>query len=109
MFDHLARCLQLIYERSCGPARQTFLGYADHVGDSLIFKWDGAAFLPFQSFAPKAGRCFRFFTIDEKYYVAFASIQGDSILYRWDGQKFQFHQKLSGPSGREFRIVRTET
>jgi hypothetical protein len=87
---------------------ETFLGYADHVGDSLLFKWDGAAFAPFQSFAPKAGRCFRFFTIDEAHYVAFASIQGDSTLYRWDGQKFQSHQKLSGPSGREFRIVRTE-
>jgi EPTP domain len=87
---------------------QTFLGYADHVGDSLIFKWDGSAFVPFQSFAPKAGRCFRFFTVDEKHYLAFANIQGDSTLYRWDGQKFQSHQKLSGPSGRELRIVRTE-
>jgi hypothetical protein len=87
---------------------QTFLGYADHVGDSLIFKWDGSAFVPYQSFAPKAGRCFRFFTVDEKHYLAFANIQGDSTLYRWDGQKFQSHQKLSGPSGRELRIVRTE-
>jgi hypothetical protein len=86
----------------------TFLGYADHVGDSLIFKWDGSAFAPFQSFTPKAGRCFRFFTIDGKHYVAFANIQGDSTLYRWDGEKFQSHQKLSGPGGREFCIVRTE-
>jgi len=39
---------------------RTFLGYADHVSDSLLFKWDGSAFVPFQSFAPKAGRCFRF-------------------------------------------------
>jgi hypothetical protein len=87
---------------------QTFLGYADHVGDSLLFKWDGAAFVPFQSFAPKGGRCFRFFTADDKHHVAFANIQGDSTLYRWDGQKFQSHQKLSGPSGRELRIVKTE-
>jgi hypothetical protein len=87
---------------------QTFLGYADHVGDSLIFKWDGSTFVPFQSFAPKAGRCFRFFTSYDKHYVAFANIQGDSTLYRWDGQTFQPHQKLSGPSGREFRIVRTD-
>jgi hypothetical protein len=87
---------------------QTFLGYADHVGDSRIFKWDGSAFVPFQSFAPKAGRCFRYFKIDEKHYVAFANIQDDSTLYRWDGQKFQSHQKLSGPSGRELRVVRTE-
>jgi hypothetical protein len=86
---------------------QTFLGYADHVGESLIFKWDGSGFAPFQSFAPKAGRCFRFFTIDGSHYVAFANIQGDSTLYRWDGKQFQMHQKLSGPGGREFCIVRT--
>jgi EPTP domain len=86
----------------------TFLGYADHVGESLLFKWDGAAFAPFQSFAPKAGRCFRFFTIDGKHYLAFANIQGDSTLYRWDGATFRSHQKLSGPGGREFCVVRTE-
>jgi len=86
----------------------TFLGYADHVSDSLIFKWNGSRFAPLQSFAPKAGRCFRFFTIDGKHYLAFANIQGDSMLYRWDGEAFQPHQKLSGPSGRELCIVRTE-
>jgi hypothetical protein len=86
----------------------TYLGYADHAGESLIFKWDGSGFAPFQSFAPKAGRCFRFFTIDGAHHVAFANIQGDSTLYRWDGEQFQVHQKLSGPSGREFCIVRTE-
>jgi EPTP domain len=86
----------------------TYLGYADHAGESLIFKWDGSGFAPFQSFAPKAGRCFRFFTIDGAHHVAFANIQGDSTLYRWDGEQFQVHQKLSGPSGREFCIVRTD-
>jgi hypothetical protein len=88
---------------------QTYLGYADHVGESLIFKWDGSGFAPFQSFAAKAGRCFRFFTVDGTHHVAFANIQGDSALFRWDGQQFQAHQKLSGPGGREFCIVRTAT
>jgi hypothetical protein len=87
----------------------TFLGYADHVGDSLIYKWDGTGFAAFQSFAPKAGRCFRHFTIDGTHYLAFANIQGDSTLYRWDGEKFQVHQILSGPGGREFCIVRTQS
>jgi hypothetical protein len=86
----------------------TYLGYADHAGESLVFKWDGSGFVPFQSFAPNAGRCFRFFTIEGTHHVAFANIQGDSTLFRWDGKQFQAHQKLSGPSGREFCIVRTE-
>jgi EPTP domain len=84
----------------------TYLGYADHVGESLIFKWNGSGFAPFQIFAPKAGRCFRFFTIDGTHYLAFANIQGDTTLYRWDGERFQVHQRLSGPSGRELCIVR---
>jgi hypothetical protein len=88
---------------------RTYLGYADHVGESLLFIWNGSAFVHFQSFAPKAGRCFRFFTIGTGHYLAFANIQGDSTLYRWNGDVFEPLQTLSGPGGREFCVVRTET
>ena len=88
---------------------RTYLGYADHVGESLLFIWNGSAFAGFQSFAPKGGRCFRFFTIEGKHYLAFANIQGDSTLHRWNGKVFEPVQTLSGPGGREFCVVRTET
>jgi hypothetical protein len=83
-----------------------FLGYADHVGDSLLLKWDGKSFAPFQKFSPSGGRCFRFLEADGERLLAFANIQGESLLYRWDGKEFARHQKLSGPGGREFCVVR---
>jgi EPTP domain len=85
---------------------ESFLCYADHVGDSMVLKWDGTSFAPFQSFSPSGGRCFRFFEVGGEYFLAFANIQGESLLYRWDGKEFTVHQKLSGPGGREFCVFR---
>lgn len=86
-----------------------FLGYADHVSDSLILEWTGNAFVPLQSFAASGGRCFRSFTADNEAWLAFANIQLETKLYRWDGTQFTAHQTLSGPGGRELCVVRSET
>jgi hypothetical protein len=88
-------------------AGQSFLAYADHVGESIVLAWNGSTFRPLQAFSEKAGRCFRYFTADNDHYLAFANIQGDSTLYRWTGKEFSPIQKLSGPGGREFCVVRT--
>ena len=88
-------------------AGQSFLAYADHVGESILMTWNGSSFIPFKSFSKKGGRCFRYFSADGDHYLAFANIQGDSTLYRWDGSNFAFCQTLSGPGGRELCIVRT--
>jgi hypothetical protein len=86
---------------------QSFLAYADHVGDSTLLTWDGSSFAPLQTFSKKGGRCFRYFSVDGGHYLAFANIQGDSTLYRWGGKEFTACQTLSGPGGREFCVVRT--
>jgi hypothetical protein len=88
-------------------AGQSFLAYADHVGESVLLAWDGSSFRPLQSFAEKGGRCFRYFTANGEGYLGFANIQGDSTLYRWGGKEFSPCQNLSGPGGREFCVVRT--
>jgi hypothetical protein len=90
-------------------AGQSFLAYADHVGDSILLTWNGSSFSSLQSFSEKAGRCFRYFTADNDHYLAFANIQGDSTLYRWGGKEFSPCQRLSGPGGREFCVVRTNS
>jgi hypothetical protein len=90
-------------------AGQSFLAYADHVGDSILLAWNGSSFNPLQSFSAKGGRCFRYFTADNDHYLAFADIQGDSTLYRWSGKEFSPCQRLSGPGGREFCVVRTNS
>jgi hypothetical protein len=87
-------------------AGQSFLAYADHVGDSVLLAWNVSSFCPLQSFSEKAGRCFRYFTVDNDHYLAFANIQGDSTLYRWGGKEFSPCQRLSGPGGREFCVIR---
>jgi hypothetical protein len=90
-------------------AGQSFLAYADHVGESVLLAWNGSSFSPLQSFSKKGGRCFRYFTADSGHYVAFADIQGDSTLYRWGGKDFAPCQTLGGPGGREFCVVRTNS
>jgi EPTP domain-containing protein len=88
-------------------AGQSFLAYADHVGESVLLAWNGSFFSPLQSFSKKGGRCFRYFAADGEHYAAFANIQGDSTLYRWGGEDFVPCQTLGGPGGREFCVVRT--
>jgi hypothetical protein len=90
-------------------AGQSFLAYADHVGESVILAWNGSSFGPLQSFCEKGGRCFRYFAADGEHYLAFANIQGDSTLYRWGGKEFFPCQRLGGPGGREFCVVRTKS
>ena len=87
---------------------QSFLAYADHVGESVLLAWNGSSFTQFQSFSKKGGRCFRYFGADGEHYLAFANIQGDSTLYRWGSGNFFPYQTLSGPGGREFCVVRTD-
>jgi hypothetical protein len=90
-------------------AGQSFLAYADHVGESVLLAWNGSFFAPLQPFSAKGGRCFRYFTADGEHYLAFANIEGDSTLYRWGGKEFSPCQRLSGPGGREFCVIRTKS
>jgi hypothetical protein len=87
---------------------EKFLAYADHVTSSVLFRWNGSAFAPSQTFASRGGRAFKLFRADGKSWLAFANLLGDSVLYRWDAGTFTAHQTLSGPGGREFAVVETD-
>lgn len=82
-----------------------FLAYADHVSPSLLYRWDGACFVPYQSFAEKSGRSFLHFMHEGADWLAFAAIDGASTLYRWNGELFVAHQPLGGAGGREFELI----
>ncbi|WEK02322.1 MAG: hypothetical protein P0Y59_11755 [Candidatus Sphingomonas phytovorans] len=82
-----------------------FLAYADHISPSLIYRWDGASFVPYQSFAEQTGRSFLHFRRDGSDWLAFAAIGGVSTLYRWNGELFVAHQSLGGAGGREFELI----
>ena len=83
-----------------------YLAYADHSSASLIYRWHGGRFEPFQSLADHGGRAFAFFEADDTAWLAFAVIDGETVLYRWDKDRFAYHQRLGGPGGREFEIIR---
>lgn len=83
-----------------------FLAYADQVTPSVVYRWDGDSFIPYQTFAETSGRSFLHFSQDGEEWLAFACINGDSTLYRWNGELFQAHQSLGGPGGREFALFR---
>ncbi|SDG03551.1 EPTP domain-containing protein [Lentzea fradiae] len=87
-------------------AGQDFLAYADHVTPSVVYRWDGESFIPYQTFAEKFGRSFLHFSQDGEEWLAFACINGDSTLYRWNGELFEPHQSLGGLGGREFTLFR---
>jgi hypothetical protein len=84
-----------------------FLGYADHSGPSLIYRWGGERFIEFQTLGDHGGRAFQYFERDGQSWLAFAVIDGDTILYRWDDRTFVVHQRLGGPGGREFELIRS--
>ena len=98
IFKLLKACGDTTGNRSKSPG-QSFLAYADHVGESVLLAWNGSSFTPLQSFSEKGGRCFRYFTADGEHYLAFANIQGDSTLYRWGREGVFSCQRLSGPGG----------
>ncbi|ANZ43173.1 hypothetical protein BBK82_31550 [Lentzea guizhouensis] len=83
-----------------------FLAYADHVSPSVVYRWDGTSFVPYQTFAERFGRSFQHFTQDGDEWLAFACINGDSTLHRWNGELFELHQTLGGQGGREFELFR---
>src|SRR3546814_8058291 len=48
-----------------------FLGYADQASPSLIYRWDGAKFVPYQTFSETGGRAFLHFTREGEHWLAF--------------------------------------
>lgn len=82
-----------------------FLAYADQASPSLIYRWDGAKFVPYQTFSETGGRAFLHFTKDGEHWLAFTDIVNASTLCRWNGELFVAHQQLGAGGAREFQII----
>lgn len=72
------------------------------VGNSRIYEWDGAQFLPFQEIPSSRGSSFQSFRINNDYYLAFADQVKKSTLFRWDGAQFKEYQVFEGDGGTAF-------
>lgn len=87
---------------------QHFLAYADQASPSLIYRWDGRQFVPYQSFSETGGRAFLHFSHEDTEWLAFTDIGSASTLYRWNGELFVAHQLLGEGGAREFELIRHE-
>ncbi|SCY88337.1 phage tail-collar fiber domain-containing protein [Desulfoluna spongiiphila] len=67
---------------------------------STIYKWDGSAFVEFQSFQTKDCRQLYHFCMDGVPYLGVVNFDPslESLIYRWDGTKFVQQQSV-GPYG----------
>ncbi|RAP37024.1 hypothetical protein B1207_06250 [Legionella quinlivanii] len=70
---------------------------------SMIYRWDGKYFIPFQQFYGRAAKQWRFFSIANRNFLALATgvevpgqkpVPNDSRIYEWNGKEFVLFQSL---------------
>ena len=83
-------------------------GSTSHNVDSVIYKWDGSAFIEFQSIPTHGARDWASFTIDGTPYLALAneydgvSYNIDSKIFRWNGSQFVEFQSIPSYGARDW-------
>jgi hypothetical protein len=70
---------------------------------SLIFEWDGARFVDFQTLDGQWGYNWEAVSIGSRSFLCYADHVGDSALLEWSGSTFVPFQTFAGPGGRCFR------
>jgi hypothetical protein len=81
-----------------------FLAHADHVGQSILYRWNGSQYVAHQALLEDSGRAFAHFTADDTYLIAAGLSQPPSVL-RWDGSRFIAVGNLEGLGARELHVV----
>ncbi|WP_405059430.1 hypothetical protein OG474_42815 [Kribbella sp. NBC_01505] len=80
---------------------QHFVAHADHVSESILYRWSGSQYVPHQPLLERTGRAFATFST---YLIAAGLSEPPSVL-RWNGDRFAAHSTLDGLGARELRIV----
>lgn len=88
-------------------AQQIYLAFADHVGSSILYKWQDGQFASSQEFATSGGgRHFLGFHLDGDDYLAFAILTEKSMIYRLENGQYVPYQTLEeGVGGRNFHLL----
>lgn len=71
---------------------------------SVVYRWNGRQFMPFQSFPTLWGYEFYHFTLDNQHYLGLTDHLKESILYRWEKGRFKSFQSFDETGGRVFRF-----
>ena len=72
---------------------ESYVAFANSVGNSVVYKWSGKAFLKLQTLQ-KAVEA-NFFYINDHAFLAIVS--GHSFIYEWKGSKFALFQSITTP------------
>lgn len=70
--------------------------------DSVVFEWDGSAFVEHQRIPSQWAYNWHPFQVNDTFLVAHAEHLDASVLYRWNGESLTPHQKLLEHGGRAF-------
>jgi hypothetical protein len=84
---------------------QHFVGHADHVGPSVLYRWDGQRLIAHQRLLERAGRAFESFVRCGISYLLVAGLEEPPSLMRWLDGEFVTVQSLPGLGARELRVV----
>lgn len=94
-------------------AGQYFLGFARGIvlpghkpksTPSVIYRWNGSQFTPFQSFPTLWGYEFTYFKLGQKHFLGLTDHLKASTLYQWDKKRFKLFQSFQETGGRVFRF-----
>ena len=84
---------------------QYFVAHADHVGPSVLYRWDGQRLIAHQELLARAGRAFESFVRGGIHYLLVAGLETPPCLMRWLDGEFVPVQSLPGLGARELRVV----
>ena len=88
-----------------------YLAVADPLDTSVIYRWNGQLFTPFESIAAHVHQ-FSFFTVDKEPYLAVSSTSSSiyqCIIYKWKNNTFEKFQVIGGSCSIHAFIIDNET
>ncbi|WP_394836330.1 hypothetical protein LVJ94_05430 [Pendulispora rubella] len=73
-----------------------------HPRESRLYEWDGARFVPFQTFDGRGGYNWAFASAGARHFLAYADHVDGSQIHRWHDGRFEPMQTLAETGGRAF-------
>ena len=86
-----------------------YLAVANPFNTSVIYRWNGHLFTPFENIAAAEVWMFSVFTVDKEPYLAVSSSSYQCIIYKWKNNTFEKFQVIGGPCSIHAFIIDNET
>ena len=82
-----------------------FVAHAEHLGSSVLYRWDGGRLQPHQELMARAGRAFATFRRDDADHLVVAGLLDPVQVMQWRDGRFETIQELAGLGARELAVV----